>query len=232
MEKNNLKINGSGSAAGGTYHNVVIRGEGTIGAGLDCLKFRSYGSSVLSGDAKVQSFDVHGETEVGGRLKADRAKIYGTADIVGDADIGEAAVRGVISIGGNMAGDMCDIKGTIAVKSDCEAERFTLNGSLELNGLLNAGEIDIVLRFGQSSVGEIGGTVIKVKNKRGLFKKNSRFLSAQVIEGDDIYLENTTAGIVRGNRVHIGPGCRIHTVEYKSDYQVSPKADVKENQQI
>ncbi|KMM53293.1 hypothetical protein ACH95_21510 [Bacillus glycinifermentans] len=162
MEGNNLKINGSGSAAGGTYHNVVIKGEGTIGAGLDCAKFRCYGTSVLSGDAKVQSLHIYGEAEVAGRLKADKAK----------------------------------------------------------------------LRFGESSVGEIGGTAIKVRNKRGLFKKNSGFLSAKVIEGDDIYLENTSAGIVRGNRVRIGPGCRIETVEYNSDYHVSDKAEVKENRQI
>ncbi|ATH94824.1 hypothetical protein [Bacillus glycinifermentans] len=232
MEGNNLKINGSGSAAGGTYHNVVIKGEGTIGAGLDCAKFRCYGTSVLSGDAKVQSLHIYGEAEVAGRLKADKAKIYGTAEISGNADISETAVKGILTVGGNLTGDECDIKGTVAVKGDCEAERFTLNGNLEIDGLLNAGEVDVALRFGESSVGEIGGTAIKVRNKRGLFKKNSGFLSAKVIEGDDIYLENTSAGIVRGNRVRIGPGCRIETVEYNSDYHVSDKAEVKENRQI
>ncbi|MED1738478.1 hypothetical protein P4U97_02870 [Bacillus swezeyi] len=231
MEKNDLKISGSGSAAGGSYQQVVIRGEGMIGGDLDCSKFRTYGTITLSGDAAVQTFAIHGESEVGGSLKAKKAKIFGTADIAGDAEISEAAVKGMVNIGGNMTAETCDIKGALTVKGDCEAERFALQGSLELKGLLNAGMIEIGLRLGKSSIGDIGGTVIKVVNKRGFFKRNGGFLSAKVIEGDDIYLENTTAQIVRGNKVHIGPGCRIEAVEYKSDYQVSSRADVKENKQ-
>ncbi|WFA06171.1 hypothetical protein [Bacillus sp. HSf4] len=231
MEKNSLKISGSGCAAGGDYQHVVIRGEGTIGGDLVCSKFRTYGTSTMSGGAKIEKFGVHGEAEVAGALEAKEAKIYGTADVEGDAEISEATVKGVLTVGGQMACDRCDVKGTLIVKGDCEAEQFTLQGSVELKGLLNAGVIDIGLRFGSSSIGDIGGTNIKVVNKRGIFKRNGGFLNAGVIEGDDIYLENTAARIVRGNRVHIGPGCEIETVEYKSDYQVSPKSEVKDNKQ-
>jgi cytoskeletal protein CcmA (bactofilin family) len=43
-------------------------------------------------------------------------------------------------------------------------------------------------------------------------------LEAEIIEGDEIMLENTTAKIVRGNNVMLGAGCDIGTVEYKSNY--------------
>ena len=44
-------------------------------------------------------------------------------------------------------------------------------------------------------------------------------LNAEIIEGDEIYLENTKAKVVRGNRVTIGPGCDIDFVEYQNHFQ-------------
>ncbi|MCL6576409.1 hypothetical protein [Kyrpidia sp.] len=40
----------------------------------------------------------------------------------------------------------------------------------------------------------------------------------ETIEGDDIYLENTRARVVRGTRVQIGPGCQIGLLEYSEDF--------------
>ncbi|MFB6498237.1 hypothetical protein [Bacillus haynesii] len=232
MKKHDLKIHGSGNAGGGSFHRVLIRGEGTITGNVECEKFSTHGTSELSGDANIKSFSVHGETEIRGRLKADKARVYGTADVSEDADISDAAVKGIINVGGNMAAETCDVKGALNVRGDCEAEDFTLTGSLDVKGLLNAGVIDIGLKYGNSSIGDIGGTDIKIVKKRGLlFNRNGGFLSAGTIEGDDIYLENTEARMVRGNRVHIGPGCKIEKVEYKSSYRVSPKSDVNDDQQ-
>ena len=59
------------------------------------------------------------------------------------------------------------------------------------------------------------------------FGKEVGSLAAKVIEGDDIYLENTTADMVRGNKVKIGPGCQIGVVEYRDDFTHDPKATIK-----
>ena len=223
MKKHDLKIHGSGSAS--IVHRVLIRGEGMITGNIDCEKFSTHGTSELSGDAKIKSFSVHGETEIRGRLKADKARVYGTADVSENAEISDVTVKGIINIGGNMTADTCDVKGALNVRGDCQAEDFKLTGSLDVKGLLNAGVIDIGLKYGNSSIGDIGGTDIKIVNKRGLlFDQNGGTLSAGTIEGDDIYLENTAARMVRGNRVHIGPGCKIEKVQYKSSYRVSPKS--------
>ncbi|MCY9238238.1 hypothetical protein ABER72_22295 [Bacillus licheniformis] len=87
MKKHDLKIHGSGSAGGGSFHRVLIRGEGMITGNIDCEKFSTHGTSELSGDAKIKSFSVHGETEIRGRLKADKARVYGTADVSENAEI-------------------------------------------------------------------------------------------------------------------------------------------------
>ncbi|MNR67595.1 hypothetical protein D3C85_1916860 [compost metagenome] len=52
-------------------------------------------------------------------------------------------------------------------------------------------------------------------------------VTVAVIEGDDIYLENTRAKVVRGNQVVIGPGCEIDLVEYKVLLEKKKGANVK-----
>ena len=57
-------------------------------------------------------------------------------------------------------------------------------------------------------------------------------LIAESIEGDDIYLEETKAKAVRGNNIVIGEGCEIGLVEYKSKFEQTGNAKVKENKNI
>ena len=42
-------------------------------------------------------------------------------------------------------------------------------------------------------------------------------LTTELIEGDEIYLENTNAKIVRGNNITIGEGCNIGLIEYRGE---------------
>ncbi|WKB34651.1 hypothetical protein QS257_11765 [Terrilactibacillus sp. S3-3] len=46
------------------------------------------------------------------------------------------------------------------------------------------------------------------------------------------FLEDTTAKVVRGNRVVIGPGCKIESVEYQSDYSKADDAEVNAVKQV
>ena len=48
------------------------------------------------------------------------------------------------------------------------------------------------------------------------------------VEGDDIYLEYTTAKVVRGNTVRLGAGCKIDLVEYKTSLEKASDCIVKE----
>ena len=57
-------------------------------------------------------------------------------------------------------------------------------------------------------------------------------LTTSVIEGDDIYLEATTAKIVRGNNVTIGSDCNIELVEYRNTITVAPDSKVNEQRDI
>jgi len=62
--------------------------------------------------------------------------------------------------------------------------------------------------------------------------KGTAELRANVIEGDEVHLEDTTAETVRGKTVEIGPGCQIGTVEYSDKLDVHPNAEVKDRKKV
>jgi hypothetical protein len=57
-------------------------------------------------------------------------------------------------------------------------------------------------------------------------------LEADTIEGDEIFLENTKARVVRGKKIQIGEGCKIESVEYSESLEVAPGAHVKHQTKV
>lgn len=225
----NLIINGSGSYSGGIYDKVVIRGEGTIVNDIEGSIFKTYGTSEMSANVKANSMRVFGETEIEGTLSSNKCLVMGTMSVKGKSKINECKIRGMFDAGSHLNGIKADIKGSIAVDGDVEFDTFYSIGSFEVKGLLSADSITIKLRNCRSTAEEIGGGKITVKRKafRIPFVNDEGSLTAKVIEGDQIYLENTEAKIVRGNTVKIGPGCTIGQVEYSDDFSQDPDSTVK-----
>jgi cytoskeletal protein CcmA (bactofilin family) len=220
-----LKINGQSSSAGGNYNDVIINGEGKIAGDLDCIKLKIHGRCDINGNVKAESVEVHGTNSIKGNLEAERAKIHGMADINGNLSVNKAEIHGSIDVDGY-----------------CNAEIFNIEGTFDIKELLNAGVLKLSL-YGPSKAREIGGEKITVKSKGkydllGLKGKimssigQVKELTADIIEGDDIYLENTSAKVVRGNNIALGPGCEIELVEYKDDLKQDEKAEVKTITQI
>ncbi|SDM46228.1 hypothetical protein SAMN04488137_0248 [Fictibacillus solisalsi] len=230
----NLMMNGSGSAAGGLYNKVRIMGEGIITDDIECNFFKTYGSSEASGNVKGGNLEIFGETEVKRNVQASNLKVYGTLSIGESAMVENTKIRGSVDVAGKFTGDKVDLKGSIAVKGDLEAEEFISSGLFEVSGLLNADVIDVKLRYSTSQVQEMGGQTIRVQKKGAFlpFVKNEGFLEATVIEGDDVFLENTTADIVRGKIVRIGAGCEIQLVEYYDEFKALSGSSVKEHRKI
>lgn len=216
-----LKINGSGSSAGGEYNSIVVNGNGKIYGDLDGVYLNVNGQCTMEGNVKADSVKINGNSSIKGNLRAEKAKINGTADIYGNVSVDKAETYGSISVDG-----------------DCNAEVFKIEGTFEIEGLLNAGELELSL-YGPSKAHEIGGEKITVKRKgkydflglRYLIGSNKR-LTAESIEGDDIYLENTQAKVVRGNNIELGPGCEIELAEYKDSFKQDEKAEVGTHKQI
>lgn len=231
----NLIINGSGSYPGGRYDKISIRGEGTIVNDVECSVFHVYGTSEAKENVKTDSVKIFGEAEVKGNMAAQETLVMGTMVVGGNALLKKVKILGLLEAGQRLSGDEASIKGSISVNGDVEYETFDSIGAFEIKGLLTADTIKVGLRFGQSSAEEIGGGKITVKKRKNSllpFGKDSGSLTAKIIEGDDIYLENTKADIVRGKKVKIGPGCQIGSVEYTTDLTLDRASTIKNETKI
>jgi cytoskeletal protein CcmA (bactofilin family) len=235
----NLIINGSGSYPGGQYKKISIRGEGTIVHDVDCSAYHVYGTSEARESVKAQSVKVFGEAEVMGNILAQETVVMGTLSVGGKARLNKMKILGSLEAGESLSGDAATIKGSVSVKGNVEYETFDSSGGFEIKGLLSADTIKIAVSFGNSFAEEIGGGKITVKRGSWLipftnipFSRKTGYLEAKVIEGDEVYLENTKADVVRGNTVKIGPGCEIGLVEYRENFTQDPRADIKEKRGI
>jgi len=132
----------------------------------------------------------------------------------------------------------------LRVGADVEADIFKASGGFHIEGLLSADRIEVRLG-GRCQAKEIGGEKIEVR--RGGFKQKGIILDSLIkmlagggtaelqasqIEGDEIYLEYTTADIVRGKHIQIGPGCHIGTVEYEESLEVHSNAKVDKQMKV
>ncbi|NOV02076.1 polymer-forming cytoskeletal protein [Paenibacillus planticolens] len=218
----NLIINGIGSSNGGIVRNAKIDGVGKV-----------------DGDIACTDFILNGRVEVLGSVKAASAEMNGSAVIAGDLHAARTRIQGRVRIEGDFVGESMEMNGTLIVKGSCEAETFNADGKLQL-GALNADTIHITVH-GNSSVAEIGGETIRIRKQPGIdFAKWLRVLplpfgnklTAQVIEGDHIDLAYTTAEVVRGANVKIGPGCEIGLVEYTLKFDQDKSSAVKQYKKV
>ncbi|RDE27710.1 bactofilin family protein [Parageobacillus thermoglucosidasius] len=234
MERKDLVISGSGSASGGRYDLIKISGTGKIHGDTDCNDMAIYGIATMEGNVKAKAAHISGNARITGSLKTEQAKIHGNARINGDLQCKQLDCHGRANVDGNVSADEVHIHGEAVIKGNCDAEQFHARGEFSIGGLLNAGTIQIKLG-GHCQAKEIGGERIEVKQQGMAFLKKLLFhvgLDAESIEGDEIYLEHTSAKAVRGNRVTIGPGCNIEIVEYQGEFQCDPSAKVGTYKQV
>lgn len=219
-----LKIYGSGISNGGEFNRISIMGEGIIHGDVECSNLKVYGEGQLDGSVKSADYiNIKGETIVKGDLNAQKVKVQGEFEVSGDLRVDEAKIQGSIRVG-----------------KDFNAEILNLEGGFTIGGMLN-GDILRINLYWPSKVNEIGGSDITVKKsgklsflgiKNKIMSEGKNELTADVIEGDTVYLENTTARVVRGNNINIGPGCKIEMVEYKENFKTNGKSEVGVDKKI
>jgi cytoskeletal protein CcmA (bactofilin family) len=244
-ELHDLKISGSGTSGGGRFNSVKISGSGTIQGDIDCRDLKISGSGKINGEIITEEFKTSGSSKISGGIKANEVSISGSTRIEGAVTAAEMTVSGSSKISedltckdfkssgstkidGKLQGGKIKTSGSLQVEKDCEVETFIARGSVKINGLLSADKVDIEVSH-ESFIKEIGGEIIEVKNELStklvkqvvnFFVQRNDCLRSDLIEGDEIYLENTKAKLVRGKNVTIGENCEIGTVEYSGSFDV------------
>jgi len=256
--RQNISIAGSGSVGGGIYENVTIAGNGRIDGDLTCTSLSIAGSGSVKGNVTADTCRVAGSGHIHGSLAVREVRFSGSGQVEGDLLssgsvkfsgsgkvagnlVGEDEVRfsGSGKVGGSLKANKVFLSGSVTVEKGIECESMNVGGSFTVRGLINAGTLEVRLG-GACEAEEIGGESVRVlrstETNLNIFGFSLRLggagihkLTTNLIEASDITLENTTAETVRGERVVIGPGCDIKTVEYSQSLSVSPEARV-ENQ--
>lgn len=238
MASQSVSISGSGRVSGGEYAQVKISGSGRVEGDVVAQEVRVSGSGRFQGSVQAKEITVSGSGKFTGRVEADVLVTSGSCGIDGDAEVKELRTSGAQRVGGSLRGHYVRASGVLHVAHDLEADVFTFSGRFEIGGLLNADRVEVRL-VGDSRAREIGGETIDVRPGAGFslglsLTRGIRFgigigtLTVEEIEGDHVHLEATTAQVVRGKKVYIGPGCRVGRVEYTESLEVHPEAEVGE----
>ncbi|QAA77237.1 MAG: hypothetical protein BIP78_1471 [Candidatus Bipolaricaulis sibiricus] len=238
MEAQSISISGSGRVSGGEYTQVRISGSGRVEGDVVAQEIRVSGAARFHGDVKAKEIGVSGAGKFSGRVEADVLVTSGSCGIEGDAEVKELRSSGAQRIGGSFRGHYVRVSGVLHVARDLETDVFTSSGKFEIGGLLSADRVEIKL-VGDSRAQEIGGENIDIRASSGFsfgfsltrglqFGVGIGTLVVKQIEGDNVHLEATTAEVVRGKVVRIGPACRIGRVEYTESLEVHPEAAVGE----
>lgn len=160
----------------------------------------------------------------------------GTGFIQGEVSAKQLKIAGSSTFCGTVKADGIDISGKAVMEADCETETFQSEGKCKISGLLNADQVIIKLSAGESYAREIGCRHLQVTCRKGMLTllrlMPQPVLTAELIEGDVIELTNTKAKTVRGNKVIIGPGCSIGTIEYENKYECDPHSQIKEKTKL
>jgi len=238
-----MKISGVGSFSGKIYTEAFkCSGSGKVDGDLDATETKISGACKITGDAKSKELKISGATKIGGDLHSKEAKISGSCKIGGDAKTEEFHSSGVCEIGGGLnSSSSVTLSGILNVGSDVETETFKCSGRFEIGDILRAKDVKIGLN-GHSKVKEIHCDILEVRSGAqgaffsGFFGHGGK-LDVESIHAHEVYLENTTADIVNGDNVRIGPNCSIGTVESKTlsvheTSKVKNKEFIKEEKEV
>ena len=219
-----LKIYGQGSSGGGKFRDVSIKGSGQISGDLECNKYEVYGTGEMKGDLTAENVMVKGQFKFGGQVNAVDLKVYGESNFRGDIFTDEALFQGSLESKGDLNAEICKIEGGFVI-----------------DGLLNVELFELTM-YWPCKVSEIGGTNITIKKDAkfsflGLKNmitphSNKGFLEVDTVEGDEIYLENTHAKVVRGKNITLGPNCQIDRLEYQNSYKDHESSRVESTAKI
>lgn len=231
--RGDVRISGAGAIATGTYRTVSVSGSATLVGEIDCINFKVSGAAEGEGSLVAESMVVNGTLGYRGDARAKSVRVNGTAQF-GALDGGKVSVAGTLGVR-ELRATEATVLGYLDVAGDCSAERFRSEGGFTIGGLLNAGVVEIGV-YARCSALEIGGEAVTVKGAHGSLRRlvaalipaAENRLTVEVVEGDDVRLEQTTARAVRGRTVVIGQGCQIDLVEYSGEYSASPDAKIKQ----
>lgn len=228
---NDIKILGDGVIPEGIYNNIRIAGACNIVGKIDANLLKISGSCNSNENIKSEEIKVYGAFSSKGEVFCNnRFIVNGEASILKGDFNGLVKVRGELNIKEYSSFENIEVYGELKTLGNFEGNSFYGYGRVDIEGLLSADKVEIIIHD-NSEIKEIGGENISIKNNTSkklfgiLFNQTKKgYVRCNLIEGDNIYLENTICDIIRGENITIGKGCTIGTIEYSNNLTVDKES--------
>jgi cytoskeletal protein CcmA (bactofilin family) len=190
------------------------------------LKVR--GSLILQEDLRADTVNVVGHLSVKNNVVTSKLKVSGDCSIGGHCRADQVINLGSLRIQ-HIQADRLQSSGYFSVAQDAAVETFYAEGAVKIHRL--TAESSIELRLGNKSTIDVIKSSGTITVKPSLKLMNAlipyfRKLTCETIEGTSISLYRTTANLVCGEDIIIGPGCSIGEVQYSKSLTVDPKSQV------
>lgn len=201
----------------------------TQSAGPDRPPFKVRGALTRREDLTASSVDVFGQFKASGTVTAGRLKVSGECRIAGHCLAAQVDSFGSLRVH-SLEAEHVRSSGYLSAAEDITAVTFLAKGAVQL-GRLTASESVIIRLSARSRINQLKteGSLTVSSTMPGLsfFTKPFYRLNCRLLKGDSLLLEHTTAERVCGNRIIIGPGCRIQEVRYTESLHIDKASTVK-----
>lgn len=186
------------------------------------------GSQMIPENVQAVTVHVIGHLNVSKNVTTTNLKVSGDCRIAGNCEAGQVNNLGSLRVQ-HIKADKVVSSGYLSVAQEAVAETFYAEGAVKIKRL--TADRDIEIRLGNRSTIEImrSGSNIIVKPSSKLINtvmQPFRKLTCESIEGQNITLYRTTAKLVCGEEVVVGPGCSIGEIRYSKSLTVHPKSQV------
>ena len=242
---NDMKFMGETTHPGGQFRDIRVVGRTRMEGDVTCRSLACMGEARLSGGLQSGETRILGHATVAGAVDGGDCTVLGQMECAASLRVRKLNCTGQLKVKGQVDAEKVRLYGQMVVQGDCNVDDFESNGAFEISGLLSVDRL-LVHPNGPCKVAEVGGARIEVRRRVGFLGRNgmadwihqmlpgsrSSRLEAQMVEGDEVFLEDSVVGTVRGALVQIGRGCRIGTVEYQDSYSCEPGSEVGEVRQL
>ncbi|NIQ07228.1 MAG: hypothetical protein GWO20_16320 [Candidatus Korarchaeota archaeon] len=227
-----IKVAGSSVISDCNCEQFQASGSSRIEGNLQADEARVSGSTKVTGNAHLGELSASGSFKVEGDTEAKNVEVSGSAEFMSKINADEMTISGSSQIGGDFTGKTLRVSGALKAAENVTTDTFVSKGVFKIGGTLKGDKIKAKLK-GKSSAKDIEGGDITIESEgTGRFSYGKQgSLKAERIVGEDIHLENTEAELVEGDKVVVGPGCKITKVRAK-EMDVDESATVKEQETL
>lgn len=209
MEKENARIDGIGSVAGGEYGVILVDGIGRI-----------------KGNITTENIKVDGMLKGKGCVETGELAVDGFARMFRDVRARKVTVDGLLKLRrASLLAEEISCDGMIVCNREVSADRIRINGCCSAARL--TGE-EICIRFRENRKGRIPQFAIVLSRMyfgRGIGQRGSQ---ADIVECTRLEADHLTAKVVRADSVKLGPGCVIGRLECRGEAQIEESCIIRQ----